>query len=810
MRKILAIIKWTFASLAILLLLAYALLYFNKVRIIAAINKELQLSINGEINIGNIGLDLWHEFPRASLSIENIYIRGPRYAQYHKDFLNIEKLYLNINIRKLLHKEINFSKVSIENAQAFIFKTKEGYSNLDVFKKEDKSSADSSKHNHLLFELHDLHISNTQLIFNDSATGKSFGLTLNETRSSVFAKDSTIQISLAGDVHFLQLIFNQEKGAFLKNKKTQVDFDLTINPAQKTLIINPSSLRLETGKIDLHGLLKFGKPLWYQLHFATDSIQIKEGLAVLNDSIQYKLNRFGASGQIATRVSVAGFGIPNTKPKVDVWFESKNATAKPLNKRIINQIKVEGTYTNHLNNALQNGKENAKVKIMQFHGNFEGIPVDAKAEITNLSDPQLSLNVAANADLNSLNKQIKLKSAKLLNGRIALQLAYMGKLREYENNTLKTLNGKLDGKLTIKNAAIFLRKKNLVVQKINGELLLNNVGLSSKQLYLNIGPDRYDLNLTLEGLVPFFTQVNYKTKIGIAIQTNAFNMANFSKGTITATAQEEKGSAGEHAFELLQKIDQMAAINVTVNARKFIAGKFVAQNAKANLSISKNNLYINNIEMQFANGSCKVDGVLKDLSKDWSPLQIQANFNSVDINTFLKAFNNFGMKNFGDENIDGNLDASFKIDAMLDPQMGFLNDWFRAVSKIKISDGSLVNFGPFNNMGKLYFTNRDFSHISFAAINAELSTAGVETAIKRMEISSSVLRFFLEGNYSLHNKTDILVQVPLSNLMRKSRLLKPENIGTDAALGPCVNFNIKTDAAGKFKLSLVPWKLLRM
>lgn len=809
MRKILVFLKWTFASLAILVLLAYALLYFNKARLVAAINKELQLSINGEINIGNIGLNLWHEFPRASLSVENVYIRGPRYAQYHQDFLSIEKLYLNINIKKLLNKEINFSKVSIENAKVFIFKTKDGYTNLDVFKKDDKSSSDSSKHNHLLFELQDLHISNTQFVFNDTATGKSIGFTLNETRSSISAKDSIIQLTLAGDIHFLQLLFNKEKGPFLKNKNTQVNFDLTFHPTEKTLYINPSELVLETGKIELNGLLKFGKPLWYQLHFATDSIQIKEALAVLNDSIQYKLNRFGASGQIATRVSVAGFGIPSVKPKVDVWFETKNATASPLNKRLVKNIKVVGTFTNHVNNKLLNGKENAKVKIEKLHGIIDGMPFEAKAEITNLTDPLLNLNIIANANLSSINKQFQLQSLRLLRGHAALQLSYFGKLREYENNTLKTLNGKLSSKLILKNAAIHLLKKDIILQKINGQIAINNIGLQTNQLCFYIGKERYAIDLKIDGLVPFFTQVNYKTSIALSVKTNSFDMANFRKGVITKTVQETKGSAGERAFEILQKIDQMAAINVKVAAKEFVAGNFIATNAKADLSLAKNNLYIRNFEMQFANGNCKIEGVLKDLSKDWSPMQLNANFNGVDINAFLKAFNNFGMKNFGDENIDGDLYAEIKINALMDTKMGFLNDWFQAVSKLQIKDGSLVNFGPFNSIGKLYFTNRDFKNISFAEINAELSTAGVETEIKRMEISSSVLRLFVEGHYSLYDKTNIFLQVPLSNLMRKSRLLKPENIGTDTRLGPCVNFNIKTDKEGKLKLSLAPWKLLR-
>ena len=55
--------------------------------------------------------------------------------------------------------------------------------------------------------------------------------------------------------------------------------------------------------------------------------------------------------------------------------------------------------------------------------------------------------------------------------------------------------------------------------------------------------------------------------------------------------------------------------------------------------------------------------------------------------------------------------------------------------------------------------------------------------IKRMEISSSVMRLFIQGRYAFKGIIDIAVQFPLNNIGKKSDDFFADNIGTDAKVG---------------------------
>jgi hypothetical protein len=74
-----------------------------------------------------------------------------------------------------------------------------------------------------------------------------------------------------------------------------------------------------------------------------------------------------------------------------------------------------------------------------------------------------------------------------------------------------------------------------------------------------------------------------------------------------------------------------------------------------------------------------------------------------------------------------------------------------------------------------------------------------------MEISTNVARLFIEGRYSLIDSTNIIIQVPLSNLKKHDKSIKPENIGTDSKMGPSIYLNIITNKGGKMKIAYRPF-----
>jgi len=110
------------------------------------------------------------------------------------------------------------------------------------------------------------------------------------------------------------------------------------------------------------------------------------------------------------------------------------------------------------------------------------------------------------------------------------------------------------------------------------------------------------------------------------------------------------------------------------------------------------------------------------------------------------------------------------------------------------------------NMSNFLFKKRDFSDVEFAEINSHFFLQGPDLDINRMEIQSTVLSLFVHGRYSFTDSTSLSVQLPLSNLKKRDKNYKPQNVGTDAKVGPSVFLHIYKNDEGKIAIAYDPFK----
>ena len=79
---------------------------------------------------------------------------------------------------------------------------------------------------------------------------------------------------------------------------------------------------------------------------------------------------------------------------------------------------------------------------------------------------------------------------------------------------------------------------------------------------------------------------------------------------------------------------------------------------------------------------------------------------------------------------------------------------------------------------------------------------GSMVTINRMEIQSTVLSLFMEGLYDVGGKaTDLVIQVPLSNLKKRKADYVPENKGAESKTGASIFVNAKSNSKGDIDFS---------
>ncbi len=800
-------LKWFgFFVLVIIFLLALGLglAYFYKKEILVAVNKELSKSINGEISIGDIDFGI-REFPNVSITLRTIYLRGPQYARYHKDFLNAEKVFIDLHLRPLLHKEIAIRSIRVITGNFFIFRTKSGYTNLDVFKSY--MSKDAVKTNSpILLSFDHFRLKDVKFLYYDSLKKKSIDLIFLDVTNQISKTDTSNLFALSGQMNFGGLMLNSKKGIYLKSKQAEVTFNLEHNSARQKLIIHPSVMKFKKSSVDLSGYFSFAAPGNFVLNVDSKKLNYYEGLSLLTKSIQSRLEKYKVEKPVNIRTTIAGSLVPGSKPDVDIKFSfvnSKVAVAKITAQRVT----LRGSFTNHLDSTLTNDDHNSMLTLDNLKGVINGLPTQLTVTVRDFGDPFIELKSSINLDLRYFNREIDVSQIKFSKGIFTSQLEYVGRLNEYLDQRRIKYEGKLKGAASIKQASFQLGPRKLNVEKFNMSVRFDQNQLTIDNVSLLLNKNPLVVKGEILGFVPFFFQPAKKGNIKLDLYSKRFDftslLAGKSKGKPTDKQLAAKRKAvSDMVDELYKKIE----FDLAVQIDEVIYQKFNGSVLKGNVILTNKKLQAKNLSMKLAGGSINFSMGLESLNKPVTPLSVEGTIANAEIKNILYAFGNFQQQTITDKNLSGKIYMKLKFTANINDDFEILTSGRRGSIDLSIKNGNLVNFEPLENMSNFLFRKRDFSDVKFGEIKSRFTLRGTEIYFKKVEIESSVLRLFMEGQYSLANNTNLSVQVPISNLKKRDKNYKPQNVGVDAKLGPSIFLHVYNDDIGKTIIAYDPFK----
>jgi hypothetical protein len=150
-----------------------------------------------------------------------------------------------------------------------------------------------------------------------------------------------------------------------------------------------------------------------------------------------------------------------------------------------------------------------------------------------------------------------------------------------------------------------------------------------------------------------------------------------------------------------------------------------------------------------------------------------------------------------------------QLSAAIDNNLSVLQDRVSGSTRFSVVDGQLTDFEPLQRLSNFLFKNRDFSNVQFGKIYSTMYLNQTRIEFERMEVQSTAISMFVEGTYDLKDSTDLSIQIPLSNVKKRDQNIPPENIGTDAKVGPSVFLRVRPNKEGKTEISYDPFKKLR-
>ena len=803
MKKTIKIIGFGVVGLVCLLFLGFLFVYIYRKEILKEVNLKLKEEINGDIHIGDLRFTIFHNFPDVSLSLRDIYMRGPKYSEYHQDFLTAEIIDINVEGLKLFRKEVSIKSVDIINGEIFMFKTRSGYTNLDILKRtEKKRNTSESPSDQVNFR--NINLENVAVAFHDSLKRKDFDVRFLKVRSTITPGDSSTLFHLLGQVKFIGLMFNADKGSYLKNTEAVTNFSLEFFPQTQQLVVKPSSIKLAKSEIRLSGFFNL-KPSTFQLNIRADSLNYTEGLSVMPESLSTSLSKIEIEKKVNINVIVGGSLVPGSKAAVDLTFAGRGGKVSS-DKFEMDPLTFRGSLTNHYDSMVDDDDRNILLSLDTLYGKLSGLPFGARAIVRDFESPQLNLNATFDIDLKVLNADT-LSEINFKNGRFISSFSYDGPLEEYLDTKRKEYKGKLAGVVSLTDGEIEYVTKQLAFEQVKASIQFTNEECRIENISLIVNKNPVVITGLFTGFVPFFTQPDKRVKANLSVSSFKLDLAKLLVRKTTTKRSEASTLKNKRKIsDLIDQLYKKLELEIAFNIKQFLNKDFKSENLTGKILLSNNKLQAKEVKMKFADGQIDFSVSLNQLQKKINPFTLTAKVKNADIQKFFYSFNNFGQAGIRHDNLSGQVNADVVLSAFINNDLDVLTSNLAGDVKFRVRDGRLIKFEPLEKVSTFLFRNRDLSNVQFGEIEGHFNMKGMELDVSRMEVQSTLMTLYLEGRYSLTDSTDLSIQVPLSNLKSRDQHIPPENIGTDKKAGASIFLRARKGEDGKTNITFDPFK----
>lgn len=750
--------------LVLFLVVSYSLASYYRRDILGYFNEKINEGINGTAQIADLDFTVLHPFPSLSVSLEGFSILD---SLYQKEVIVSERVFLQINVWKLLKKEVDVKSIIIQNASFTIFKDSAGYSNLSVFKAKSPAKDTLKKTSTTLmdFDLKRIVLRNVTFLYQDEKKRKTIHLYLQKVFVSCSKKDTTNDFRLKGIVYSNGLLFNETKGAFLEKKSFHLDLHLSYLSHKHTLVLFPSSIISEEQEYKVQGRSVIErKPFLIDLDIRTEDTDYNKAISLLSSHLQKVLHKFHVAKGLSSQTKLLLSTQPGAPPIVSVHFQLNDSKLRVLNQDLAH-VYLAGSFSNQSDSLLPPNDDNSEVKVKNANFNYQGLQCVVDCNVHDMNKLNLKANASIKALLKNLNQHIDTTKYILEEGALSAHFTYIGPLAP-RKKTVHELDAKIKGQLAIQDARFQVIDKHLSLAAWQGKMLFNESDLQIPSLKGTLNGNQVVVSGNCKQLIPFLMFPDKDMKAILRLTSPHFNV---NKLLIKGKPNKEKskpklGPAMEHLHHIAERID----IGLDVDLDKLEYKKLITEKVKGKVHLNKEALRLENWKVKLPmHGEASLNGSYFFADHEYGKAKLDAKLTNINAPMLFRSFSNFYQKTLQDHNLEGTLHARVYFNCLVDEDYDPIRHSIHGDLSLLLSKGELKDFEPLQRISKVVFKNRDLMHIRFDEISNVFLLRGDELHIQKMSVNSTALSLYVEGIYSFKDKTDLSIQIPLANLKAK-------------------------------------------
>lgn len=580
----------------VLIVAMIAIPFLFKDKIKTAVLNAANEKLNATVDIKDFGLNLFSNFPNATLSLNDASVVGV--GDFQKDtLLSAKSASVTIDLMSLFGSEYNISKINLDKASIYTKVLEDGRANWDIMKVDSTASASTESESAFKLNLKKITVNDCSFVYqNDSTKMK---VTLNKWNGDLHGDFSASETTLNTNSTIGEVTFVMDGIPYLNKIQGVADATINANLDKMQFSFKESNLQLNDLKASIDGTFamvgKDYEDMEFDLKLNAPDTQFKDILSLVPAMYTADFKDVKTSGTAKLEAYIKGLMHGDSYPAFDVKIMVNDAMFQyPSLPKAVNNINVAMAI-----NSKGGSLDNMIIDISKFSFNLGGNPFSGSLNVsTPMSDPNLKAQANGTIDLGMIKDVYPLEKGTALNGKMIANLNVAARMSAIEKEQYENVSAA--GSLKLSN----MTYKSQDMQ----DVVINDAGLEFSPRYVNLSSlnlkiGKNDLSATgrLENFIAYALK-DQTLKGQLNIKSNYLNANDFISSETAGT--EETASSTTEDIIIPKNIDFV--LNAALN--QIVYGKMNITNMVGNMTVKNGVLTLNNVGANALGGSCKVSG----------------------------------------------------------------------------------------------------------------------------------------------------------------------------------------------------------
>ncbi|MCL2132174.1 MAG: hypothetical protein FWH36_06980 [Lentimicrobiaceae bacterium] len=720
-------------------------------KIAEVVLNQLYKQTTAEIKHKDISFSLIRKFPMASLQINHL--------EVNESDVQADMIFLQFSILDMFRENYTIRKIRIENANLHLIVDKDGKNNWDIF------VTDTSQTKPVAVELKAIQLRNVDVHFEHHRQKLEVKTHIDNlsAKGNFYNRVFTTNLTTELKIKYIQ----SDTTKYLVDKSVKLRTELEIDAEKNIYQIQNGAVEFERIKCNAQAKLQ-QKAENYDLDakIKFDNVDVVKILKEMPPSVQQKINRYKPAASLSGNISVnSSFG-KNYKLSIGGDFACKNGSIQNTENDIsISNTSLKGSFSTQFPRPIPQ----TKIHIEAFSANLNKGTIEGRFSLENFESPSLDLNLKADIKLEDWQQFFPKNYLYKTAGQAVIDLSFANHFSQTDHLAARDFaNANMSGKVVFTDAFLQMKEDENPYENLSGEVTLNDNILYANNLAGELKGNSFELNGSIENLIPYLLNDNENLKITANILLPYLDLDKLLAQK-SSSAQKQK-QPDKKELVLPNQID----FNLAFKAKQIKYQHFEAQNAAGNLVWSKKTLTMNGLQLNSCGGKIHADGSLYAKSNKTFALKCKAQIHQADMQKTFYAFGNFGQNQLTDKHIRGIADCDVQFSAILENNMKLIPHSIVSQIAVKINNGQLLDFKPMESLSK-FLSLSELQNIRFETLENQLTIENSTIYIPAMDIKNNAINLTISGKQNFDGDIDYHLKMLLKEILSKKIKAQKQN-----------------------------------